>query len=95
MVILQVEHGVRDYDAWKQAFDSDPVGRKQGGVLRYRILRPSDDPHRVIIELEFDDSSQAEAFRTKLREVWERIGGDVGLESPQARIVDVVESEEY
>jgi hypothetical protein len=40
--ILQIEHGARDYEAWKQAFDSDPVGREAGGVRRYRIMRPSD-----------------------------------------------------
>jgi hypothetical protein len=34
MTTLQIEHGVRDYDAWKQAFDSDPVGREAGGVRR-------------------------------------------------------------
>ena len=44
MPILQIEHGVRDYDAWRRAFDNDPIDRKRGGVLRYRILRPKDDP---------------------------------------------------
>lgn len=41
---LQIEHPVRDFDAWKAALDSDPVGRERGGVRRYRILRPTDDP---------------------------------------------------
>jgi len=26
MPTLQIEHGIRDYEAWKSAFDSDPVG---------------------------------------------------------------------
>ena len=26
MAILQIQHAVRDFDRWKQAFDSDPVG---------------------------------------------------------------------
>jgi hypothetical protein len=93
MVILQVEHRVRDYDAWKRAFDSDPVGRKESRVLRYRVARTADDPNRVLIELEFDESSQAETFQARLRELWARAGDDLGLESPQARIVEVVESE--
>jgi hypothetical protein len=54
MPILQIQHAVRDFDAWKRAFDSDPVGRQQGGVRRYRILRAADDPNFVVIELEFD-----------------------------------------
>jgi hypothetical protein len=95
MPILQIEHGVRDFDAWKQAFDSDPVGREQGGVRRYRIARPTDDPSYVIVDLEFDSSSEAEAFHAKLRELWRRMEGELGLQNPQARIVEAVESEEY
>lgn len=95
MPILQIEHTVRDYDAWKQAFDGDPVGREQGGVRRYRIARLTDDPNQVLIELEFDDAGAAQEFQTKLRELWSRVGGDLGLENPTARIVEAVESMEY
>jgi hypothetical protein len=95
MPILQIEHGVRDYDAWKQSFDSDPVGREAGGVRSYRIFRTVDDPNDVVIELEFDSVSDAEAFRAKLRELWGRIGGELGLESPLARILDVMETKSY
>ncbi len=45
MVILQIEHPVPSFDAWKKAFDSDPVNRKQSGVRRYRVLRPIDNPN--------------------------------------------------
>ena len=95
VAILQIEHGVRDFDAWKQAFDGDPVGREQGGVRRYRVLRRTDDPNYVIVDLEFDSSSEAEAFRMKLRELWGRVGDDLGLDGPEARIVEAVESGEY
>jgi hypothetical protein len=95
MTILQIEHGVRDYGAWKQAFDNDPVGREAGGVRRYRIMRPADDPNYVLIELEFDSAGEADAFRGKLRELWGRMGDELGLEGPQARIVEAVESKEY
>ena len=95
MHILQIEHRVNDFDTWKQAFDSDPVGRQQGGVLRYRILRPTDEPNHVIVDLEFDDSSEAEAFRSRLRELWSRVEGNLGLESRQARIFEVLETTEY
>jgi hypothetical protein len=71
MHILRIEHQIRDFDAWKEAFDRDPVGRKQGGVRRYRVLRPVDDPNYIMVDLEFDSSSEAEAFRTALqRDVW-------------------------
>ena len=62
MAILRIEHPVPDFDAWKAAFDSDPVGRQRGGVRRYRVLRPVDDPNFVLVDLEFDSSSEAESF---------------------------------
>jgi hypothetical protein len=91
MHILRVEHSVSDFDAWKQVFDSDPIGRKERGVRRYRILRQVDDPSYVLIDLEFDSSDEAETFAAALREVWGRV--DV-MRDPQARIVEVVESNE-
>lgn len=95
MPILQIEHAVGDYDAWKSAFDSDPVGRKQGGVRRYRIMRPNGDPNYVVVDLEFDSAGEAEAFRTALRELWGRMGDNLGLREPRARIVEAVETREY
>jgi hypothetical protein len=94
MPILQIQHTVRDYDAWKHAFDSDPVGRSQGGVRRYRILREAEDPNHVIIDLEFDSAREAEAFRGALRDLWSRVGDELGLEGPTARILETTESDE-
>jgi hypothetical protein len=95
MPILQIEHAVRDYAAWKSAFDGDPVGREQGGVRRHRVLRPTDDPSYVLVELEFDNAGEAEAFRTALRDLWARVDSELGLEGPQVRIVETVETREY
>lgn len=95
MPILQIEHPVPSFDAWKKAFDSDPLGREQSGVLRYRILRPNDDPHYVLVDLEFDSLGEAEAFRAALRDLWRRAEAEGLMESPKARIVEAVESKEY
>lgn len=95
MPILQIEHTVRDYDSWKQAFDGDPVGREQGGVRRYRVSRLMENPNHVIVDLEFDSAGEAEAFGAKLRQLWGRVGGDLGLEGPQARVLETVESKGY
>jgi hypothetical protein len=92
MHVLRVEHVVTDFDAWKEVFDEDPIGREQNGVRRYRILRPTDDPNHVMIDLEFDSSSDAEAFQAKLRDVWGRVDA---VRDPQARVVEEVESKEY
>jgi hypothetical protein len=94
MVILQIEHPVMSFESWKQAFDSDPVGREQLGVRRYQILRPVDDPKYVIIELEFDTVREAEALLAAMRKVWSRVEGTIMM-NPQSRIVEVAETIEY
>lgn len=92
MYILRIEHPVPDYDAWKTAFDGDPIGRERSGVRHYRILRATDDPNYVMIDLEFDSVSEAEGVRAALRDLWDRV--DV-MHSPQARIVEVAEIKDY
>jgi len=91
MIMLRVEHTALNYDEWKRAFDSDPVGRQQMGVRRYRILRAVDDPNYVLIDLEFDTAGQATALLESLHVLWGRIEGTV-ITGPQARIVEVVEA---
>lgn len=96
MPVLQIAHAVRDFDRWKEAFDSDPVGREQGGVRGYRILRAADDPNFLVIELEFDGTAEAEAFKGRLHELWSGGASErLGLDSPQARIMEAVEAKEY
>jgi len=94
MHILRIEHPVPEFDAWKEAFDSDPVHREQSGVRSYRIMRPIDDRKYVMVDLEFDGSSEAEAFLAALRKLWGRVEGRI-MESPQARIVETVETKQY
>jgi len=94
MYILRIEHQVSDFDGWKKAFDNDPVGREKSGVRRYRVLRPVDDANYVMIDLEFDTTSQAEALLAAMRVVWNRVQGTIMM-NPQARIVETVETKEY
>ncbi len=94
MYILRIEHPVSDFDGWKKTFDSDPVGREKSGVRRYRVLRPVDDANYVMIDLEFDTTSQVEALLAAMRVVWNRVQGTIMM-NPQARIVETVETKEY
>lgn len=94
MHVLRIEHPVPDYDSWTTAFDRDPVDRKGSGVRRYRVFRPTDDPNYVMIDHEFDSSSEAEAMHDALRELWSRVEGTV-MTNPRARVVEAVESKEY
>jgi hypothetical protein len=94
MPILRIEHAVPDYNGWKAAFESDPAGRERSGVRRYQILRSIDEPNYVMIDLEFDTKSEAEALLATMRAVWGRVEGTIMI-NPQARIVEKVESKEY
>ena len=92
--ILQIEHAISDFDVWRSAFDSDPVGRTEGGVRGYRVLRPLDDPHYIKIDLEFDTHAEAEAFRGRLQELWGSGRAAPALAgTPQTRIVEMVASD--
>jgi hypothetical protein len=96
MTIIHIEHPVRDFDAWKAAFDSDPIGREAGGVRRYRVYRSTVDPNDVAIDLEFDDRASAESFRVALDRMWTMPTAVAALGgSPYARLVDVVEECAY
>jgi len=92
--ILRIEHPVGDFAAWKQAFDSDPVGREKSGVRRYRVLRSVDDPNYVMIDLEFDTPEQARALLDAMHAVWAGPARAI-ISDPQARIAEQVEEREY
>lgn len=94
MYTVRIEHPVPTFDGWKQAFDSDPVGRSQSGVRYYRIMRPLDKPNHVLIDLEFANLQQAETFLAAMRAVWNRVEGSV-MTNPQAQIVEIIESKAY
>ncbi|HEX9122495.1 MAG TPA: hypothetical protein VF984_03930 [Actinomycetota bacterium] len=94
MSILRIEHPVPDYDAWKRAFDGDPIGREKSGVRRYQVLRPIDDANYVMIDLEFDTPGEADALLSALRVTWEGVQGTI-MSNPRTRIVEPVESKEY
>jgi hypothetical protein len=74
-----------------------PTSDSSQACSRYRVLRPTDDPNYVIIELEFDSPSEAEAFLTALqRNVWSsREAAPALVGEPQTRIVEAVEVKEY
>jgi hypothetical protein len=86
--ILRIEHPVGDFERWRRAFDSDPEGREQSGVRRYRIMRACEDPNFVLIDLEFDAQQPAEEFLARLRRRWGRV--EV-MRDPKAPVVELIE----
>jgi hypothetical protein len=92
MPTLRIEHPVPDYDAWKRAFDGDPIGRARSGVRSHRVMRSVDDPNYVLVDLEFDTIGEAEAVQAALRQMWGRV--DV-MREPRSRVVETVEHHDY
>jgi len=96
MYVLRIEHAIRDFETWKKAFDSDPARREASGVRQYRVMRPADQPNYVLIDLDFDTSSEAEAFLDAMREIWQsRRAAPALAGSPLARVVTEVENKTF
>src|SRR5687767_1147807 len=96
MPTLQLEHSIKDYTTWKAAFDRDPIDRRRLGVRRHRVFRPIDDPNYIVVELEFDSTTEAQACHAALRELWtSRQAAPALVGAPRVRIVEAVEDHEY
>ena len=96
MIIVRAEHEIGDFDTWKAAFDRDPIQREQSGVRRYRVVRPIDDPHFVIMDFEFDTEVAARAFQMSLHKLWASPAAAPALRGgPSTRLVDPVETKTY
>jgi hypothetical protein len=93
MSLVQFEHGVANYEAWKQRFDRDPLGRQQSGARRVRVARPVDQSNHVVVEVDFATAAEAEAFLRRLDTLFEL--NPSTILHPVSRIVEVVETREY
>lgn len=94
MVVLQIEHPVPDYNAWKSAFDKDPLQRKESGVRRYATFHTTGDPKYIIIHLEFDSLKDAQAMLERLQALWGRVEGKIMM-NPKTRIVEMLDCVTY
>ncbi len=93
---LRIEHKVEDFDSWKRAFDSDPIGRQKSGVRHYRILRSTDDPNYIMIHLEFDNLKEAENVKLALQNMWNNNPeAQKVMQNPKLRIVEQTETKDY
>lgn len=80
MITLHIEHPITDYDTWRTAFDRFATARHQAGVVGERVTRPVDDPHYIVVALEFDSTEQAVGFRKFLEtQVWSSTAASPGL----------------
>lgn len=90
MPTLLIEHSISDFDTWHEAFVRFAHRRKEGGVLRERIMQPVGDPCYVFIDLEFATLEAAQDFQQFLEtRVWPIPDNSPALQGiPLARIAD-------
>jgi hypothetical protein len=55
-----------DFDAFKQQFDSDPLGRRQV-AKGHTMLRGVENPNEIFVRIEFDSADDARTFQDKVR----------------------------
>ena len=55
-----------DFDAFKQQFDEDPLGRKNV-AKGHTLLRGVDNPNEMFVRIEFDTAEGAKSFAEKVR----------------------------
>ncbi len=71
MITLRVENVVRDYESWREVFDKFERFRADGGVRAYRVARSEEEAGKVTVDLDFDTTDEATAFRTGLEKIFE------------------------
>jgi len=93
MATLHIEHAITDLDTWLGAFNSFSDARKNAGVRKQRVRQPVGDPRCIVVDLEFDDSEAAHAFKELLEGVvWRSEDLSPGLDGvPTARVLDDVD----
>lgn len=96
MTTLHIEHPVTDFASWQRAFSRFAPARAQAGVRAYIIRQPIDDPHYVLIDLEFDAPGAAETFLEFLRtRIWANPENSPALSgTPSTRILETRASSE-
>jgi hypothetical protein len=94
MPTLHIEHAITDIATWSTAFERFSAARREAGVLAHRVQRPIDDPHYVVIDLDFPTAEQAQRFRDFLvTHVWASPDSSPALAgAPTTRILETVAS---
>src|ERR1700674_2181207 len=62
MALVIVRHNVKDFAAWKNAFDAHASARGSAGLSNTRMFRSVDDPSEVVILFDTDDIGKAKQF---------------------------------
>jgi hypothetical protein len=59
MGLLIVRHKVKEFAAWKKAFDGHAAAQKGAGLTHPRLFRSADDHNEVVILFDMNDVAAA------------------------------------
>ena len=59
---LAIRHQVRDYAAWRKAYDEAEPLRAQHGCIAQRVMRIPEDGNDLFVTHDFPTAEQAESF---------------------------------
>ncbi len=76
MSYMFIKHKVKDYSAWKTAFDEFIDTRRASGEKGFQIMHPEDDSNNLHLLFEWDNLDNARAFMANpiLKETMEKAG---------------------
>jgi len=87
MAILVIQHKVRDYSAWRPAYDAHESSRTGAGITNGRVYRKAEDPNDLVLLFEAADVAKARTWAagTDLKTVMEKAGV---LGPPTINVID-------
>jgi hypothetical protein len=87
MGAMIVRHSIRDYEAWRSAYDAHGAARTAAGLSNGRVYRSVETPNDILLLFEIADRRRAEAFAASddLRSAMQK-AGVVG--APEMRFAD-------
>jgi hypothetical protein len=62
MNTMIVHHHVRNYEAWRPAYDKHEPMRTSAGLTHGRVFRAADDPNDLVLLFDVADKKRARAF---------------------------------
>jgi hypothetical protein len=76
MALMIVQHQVRDYAAWRPAYDAHEASRVGAGITNGRVYRKAEDPNVLVILLDVADVATARAWASgeDLKTVMQKAG---------------------
>ncbi len=76
MALLVVQHKVRDYTAWRPAYDAHESNRTEASITNGRVYRRAEDPNDLVLLFDVADVAKARTWAAgeDLRKAMENAG---------------------